>query len=382
MEGVIKVLSANCQGLRDKTKRADVINYLEGLGGNIICLQETHWVNKDIGSVKNIWKGECFINGFKTNSRGVAVLIKPNFEYKIRETIANKEGNLLILDIILNDISVRLINVYAPNIDSPNYYLEVERYIKTAETNYVILCGDLNLTLNPNMDCVNYKHLNNPCARNKLLEIIDNHKLKDAFRVLNPLAKRYTWRRKKPLKQARLDYYLVSDNMIDIIKNCNIKPGYRSDHSIIELNIVLCKFKQGKGVWKFNCSLLKNKEYLLKINKAIEEEQERYAISNIDKGGTPSSDSSEQAIGDGLFLETLLLRLRGETIKFSTIQKQKNNLKENELINNIAKLEQENQLGTELESAKAQLETLREEKMNGIRTRNLPQSDWYPQTET
>ena len=171
------------------------------------------------------------------------------------------------------------------------------------------------------MDSIKFKHLNNPCARNKLLEIIDNHKLKNAFRFLNPLTKRYTWRRKRPSKQARLNYFLVSDNTMDIIKNCNIKPGYRSDHSITELNIVLCKFKQGKRVWKFNCSLLKNKEFLLKINKAIEEEQEQYGICNIDKGGTPSPDNSEQAIGDGLFLETLLLLLGGQTI----FQQYKNN---------------------------------------------------------
>ena len=73
MGGLIKVLSANCQGLREMTKRTDVLNYLDKLGGNIICLQETHWVNNDIGSLKNIWNGECLLNGNKTNAKGVAI---------------------------------------------------------------------------------------------------------------------------------------------------------------------------------------------------------------------------------------------------------------------------------------------------------------------
>ena len=43
----IKVLSANCQGPRDFKKQADVINYLDSLGGNILRLQETHWMEND-----------------------------------------------------------------------------------------------------------------------------------------------------------------------------------------------------------------------------------------------------------------------------------------------------------------------------------------------
>ena len=151
MYNVIKVSSANCQGLRDLTKRTDVLNYLESSGSNIICLQETHWVDKDIKCIKNIWRGDCFINGANTNSRGVAILIKPNFEYKIAKVASNKEGNLIILDMILSDISFRLINAYAPNVDSPKYFAEIETHIIETEMEHVILCGDLNLTLDPRL---------------------------------------------------------------------------------------------------------------------------------------------------------------------------------------------------------------------------------------
>ena len=55
-------------------------------------------------------------------------------------------------------------------------------------------------------------------------------------------------------------------------------PSYRSDHSIIEMNINLSEFKHGKGYWKFNNSLLKNKNYLQLINKIIEEEKVKYTL--------------------------------------------------------------------------------------------------------
>ena len=129
MENAIKVLSANCQGLRDIAKRTDVLNYLRSMGGNILCLQETHWSESDIGSLKNIWKGDCFINGSKTNSRGVAILISPTFEYTVSKIPANNEGNPLSIDLKLNDTSIRIINAYAPNIDSPQYFKNIESYV-------------------------------------------------------------------------------------------------------------------------------------------------------------------------------------------------------------------------------------------------------------
>ena len=36
----LKILSANCQGLRDKKKGLDVINYLSETKPGIICLQD------------------------------------------------------------------------------------------------------------------------------------------------------------------------------------------------------------------------------------------------------------------------------------------------------------------------------------------------------
>ena len=70
---------------------------------------------------------------------------------------------------------------------------------------------------------------------------------------------------KNPLKQSQLDYFLTSHAMMDMIDSCDIKPSYRSDHSIIEINISISNFEIGRGIWKINNSLLKNKDYLALI---------------------------------------------------------------------------------------------------------------------
>ena len=56
----LKVLSINCQGLRDKLKRADVLNYLRQTGAGIVCIQDTHLTELDTKSTKQIWNNNCY----------------------------------------------------------------------------------------------------------------------------------------------------------------------------------------------------------------------------------------------------------------------------------------------------------------------------------
>ena len=61
--------------------------------------------------------------------------------------------------------------------------------------------------------------------------------------------------------------------MLDLVKGCTIKHGYRSDHSSVHLEIRLSEFQIGKGIWKLNNSLLSNMEYIDLITKATIDEK-------------------------------------------------------------------------------------------------------------
>ena len=65
----IKVLSANCRGLRDKTKRYDVLNYLKDTNADIICLQDTHLMESDEVEFKRYWQGTYILHGERHNAR-------------------------------------------------------------------------------------------------------------------------------------------------------------------------------------------------------------------------------------------------------------------------------------------------------------------------
>ena len=146
--------------------------------------------------------------------------------------------------------------------------------------------------------------------------------LVDAFRQLNPNISRFTWRKKNPIKQARLDYFLISESTLDVVQQCNIKSSYRSDHSIKEMSIKLNPFIKGRGVWKFNTSLLKNKDYLDLIQDIIVKEKVKYTLPVYSSEFIKSTNRDLFfKIDDDEFLENLLLRIRGESIKFATYLK-------------------------------------------------------------
>ena len=71
--------------------------------------------------------------------------------------------------------------------------------------------GDFNLILNPELDCYNYKHDNNSIARQIVIEIIEDNDYIGVLRQFYLNILRYTWRKKNPLKQSRLDFFLFPE---------------------------------------------------------------------------------------------------------------------------------------------------------------------------
>ena len=233
----IKVLSATCQGLQNIKKRIDVLSYFKETNANIICLQDTHLIDDDIMTVKELWNNDVYLNGGKTNSRGVAILWNNNFEYEILSCNKDKNGNYLNLLMKLSSMKINLVTLYGPNNDSPTFFEEISKLLENTNADYNILCGDFNVALDNEIDTFNYRHVNIPRARRAIIDLMRQYDLSDIYRDLHPDTKRFTWRRWNPVKQARLDMFLASSNILDITNTCEIRACYRSDHSTIELEM-------------------------------------------------------------------------------------------------------------------------------------------------
>ena len=177
----ITVLSANCQGLRTYEKCNDVLSYMKETGASIVCLQDTHLTEREINSVKQIWP-DCYINGARNNSRGVAILLNSNFEYNVLEVNKDDQGNYLQVIMHVSNITINLITIYAPNQDNPSFFNEIRNIAETCNTDYTLICGDFNLVLDPNKDSYNYLNINNQNARKSVIEIVNDLDLIDIHR--------------------------------------------------------------------------------------------------------------------------------------------------------------------------------------------------------
>ena len=99
----------------------------------------------------------------------------------------------------------------------------------------------------------------------------------DFWQILNPDTKRYTWRRKNPNIQCRLDFFLINCSLCTDILEADILPGYKSDHSLITLTNNTHVNPRGPGFWKLNTSSLSEREYVELIKNTM------YNVSNITK---------------------------------------------------------------------------------------------------
>ena len=338
----MKVASVNCRGLGDFYKRRDIFAFLREKDCSIYLLQDTHFSNKIEDRVKREWGYDAYFSSFSSNSRGVAILVKNDIEYKFISITKDINGNYLILRVKIFDKEIVIVNVYGPNADTPDFYIHLEETVlSTGATDNFIFGGDWNLVLNFDMDCCNYRRQNNVKASEKVLDMMNNMNLVDIYRMENPSTRRYTWRRSTPLQQSRLDFFLISNELVPIAKEIDIIPGYKTDHSIITLGLQFGGEGQRNQFWKFNTSLLSDKEYLDIINSLITEVIKEYAATpyNMDKIDSIPISEIQLLIDEQLFLDVLLMKIRSQTISYSSFKKKTMSENEQRLLREIHDLE-------------------------------------------
>ena len=96
-----------------------------------------YWLDIDLKLIKQLWKGDCVINGNCSNSR-VAILFRSTFEYKIMSNFSDNFGNLILVNLSLNDCTVKVINIYAPNSDCPEFFSQIKDLITSNETDHIM----------------------------------------------------------------------------------------------------------------------------------------------------------------------------------------------------------------------------------------------------
>ena len=92
----------------------------------------------------------------------------------------------------------------------------------------------------------------------------------DIWRIRNPKTKRFTFRQKhvSGLMQRYLDYFYISNSMQVSVKNTDVPASLLTDHSPITFSYFKNEeSNRGRGLWKFNNSLIENEKYVFSDEK-------------------------------------------------------------------------------------------------------------------
>ena len=148
------------------------------------------------------------------------------------------------------------------------------------------------------------------------------HNLIYIWRVNNPSKSKFTWHSNtSPPIFSKLDFFLISDNLSNYTQSCNIKPSYKSDYSLVEINVDFIQQQKGKGYFKLNNSLILDKDYQTAIRKGILD------IANINKEANPNT-----------LWELIKNQIRNETIKHASAKKKNTKIQKQYLLNDINKI--------------------------------------------
>ena len=284
MEG-LSIGSVNCRGLSsDPVRRRDIFDRCRKKY-DITFLIDTHSEKKVENAWKMEWGYEGWFNSYSSNSRGVAILFKNTFSFTYLSKKMDLNGNMLILTIKLNscDKVLTLVAMYGPNQTDVAFYQYMLRQLDLGENTSIIIGGDWNVPMDYTIDTRNYKNRNNETNQSHIKILIESFDLIDIWRDQHTEEKKFTWHGPN-LKQARLDYFLISSDLVNYVKNCEIGISYRSDHSPVSLLINFVDQPRGRGTWKFNNSLLSDPEYINIVKECIADINTQY-VANPDVCG-------------------------------------------------------------------------------------------------
>lgn len=130
---------------------------------------------------------------------------------------------MIIIKGLLYGEEVVIANIYAPNTYDDDYFSQVYNKIACLDCNNVILGGDFNCYLNPDMD-------KSPAASTapKTASIIKTScqelGLNDIWRFLNPTVKAYTFYSYPHQTASRIDYIFFSNQMLRLAEKSDIGP--------------------------------------------------------------------------------------------------------------------------------------------------------------
>ena len=142
--------------------------------------------------------------------------------------------------------------------------------IEDVQNKSAVLGGGFNVILNPSLDWEGGNPVIKKRTIAKLIQITENPDICDIWKIRTSKRKRFTFKQHHStgFTQRQLDYFIISNSLQESIKTKDTSAAFSTDHSPITFSSChLKEFPRGKGLWKFNKSLIKIENYRQQIKK-------------------------------------------------------------------------------------------------------------------
>jgi len=241
----------------------NIQNYLKKFSPDIVVMQEIKTEDKNFPyDVFKKLSYECYVFGQKSYN-GVAIVSKKKLNNIKTDLIKDKlkQSRIISADIEFKKRKIQLVNIYVPNgnpVDTDKYKYKVnwlnslikQLELSSKKNENIILTGDFNI-IPDDEDVYNPKGFEDDALfrleiRKKFRTII-NMGFVDVFRHFYPNKEGYTfwdymrgaWQKNNGM---RIDHFLVSNSLINLIKKININKDPRgkekpSDHTPVEIEL-------------------------------------------------------------------------------------------------------------------------------------------------
>ena len=143
----LSIITLNVNGLNAPIKRQRLAEWIQKQDPYICCLQETHLKTRDTYRLKvKGWKKIFHANGDQKKA-GVAILISDKIGFKTKAMKRDKEGHYITIKGSIQEEEITII--YAPNIRTPQYVVQMLTGMKGEINSNTIIVGDFNTPLTP-----------------------------------------------------------------------------------------------------------------------------------------------------------------------------------------------------------------------------------------
>ena len=117
----INFVSWNTNGLNHPIKRKKVFKVFQRLNAHIIFVQETHVRKEDSYRFFRSWRGQQYHSNSNAKVKGVSIFIDSSIAFIQHDILSDPNGRFLLITGLLGNKKVALVNVYAPNVDCPDF---------------------------------------------------------------------------------------------------------------------------------------------------------------------------------------------------------------------------------------------------------------------